>query len=240
MPLIELINLSQKFNKHEILKNINLTIERGEIFTLIGPTGAGKTTLLRLIDLLDIPSGGSMRFDGIDTGKSTTSRLEIRRRMAFVLQKPVVFNTSVYDNIACGLKWRRISKEDIHRRVSNILEMVELSSYKNRKARTLSGGEVQRVAIGRAIAVESELLILDEPTANLDPMSARKIEQLINNLNRNKQTTIIIATHDMAQVQRLADRVGVILNGEIQQTGYWKDILNSPGNADIAYFLGEV
>jgi tungstate transport system ATP-binding protein len=240
MPLIEIKDLHQSYHKHEILKNINLSIEKGEIFTLIGPTGAGKTTLLRLIDLLDIPSGGSIRFDDIDIGKSNDTRLEMRRRMAFVLQKPVVFNTSVYENVAYGLKWRNINKEDIRRRVDDILEIVELSDYTNRKARTLSGGEVQRVAIARAIAIDPELLILDEPTANLDPMSARKVEQLISNINKQKQTTIIIATHDMAQVQRLADRVSIILDGEIQQTGYWQDILNSPRNADIAYFLGGI
>lgn len=238
MSLIETVDLCQRFGERDILKNINLRIEQGEIFAIIGPTGAGKTTLLRLIDLLDIPSSGRVYFDGIDTTKSAMGRLEVRRRMSFVLQKPIVFNTSVYDNIAYGLKWRGVGKGDIHHRVDSILEVVGLSEYRNRKACTLSGGEVQRVAIARAIAVEPEVLLLDEPTANLDPISTSKIEELITSINRQYHTTIMMATHDMSQGQRLADRVGVLLNGEIAQTGQWEEVLSSPRNREIADFAG--
>ncbi|MFC1943280.1 ABC transporter ATP-binding protein [Chloroflexota bacterium] len=238
MPLIEIIDLCQRYGERDTLKNINIRVERGEVFALIGHTGAGKTTLLRLIDLLDSPVSGRIYFDGIDVTESGRRKLEARRRMAFVLQKPIVFNMSVYDNIACGPKWRGVEKDSIRQKVGSILDMVGLSADRNRNARTLSGGEVQRVAIARAIVSEPEVLLMDEPTANLDPISEAKIEELIRNIIHRYNTTIIMATHDMAQGQRLADRVGVLLNGKIQQTGDWREVFNSPRNREVANFVG--
>ncbi|MFC2011418.1 ABC transporter ATP-binding protein [Chloroflexota bacterium] len=238
MSFIETRDLCQRYNERDTLKNINIRVERGEVFALIGPTGAGKTTLLRLIDLLDLPASGGIYFDGRDVTESGRRKLETRRRMAFVLQKPVVFNMSVYDNIAYGLKWRGTERNSIHKRVSSILETVGLHSYKDRNARTLSGGEVQRVAIARAIVSEPELLLLDEPTANLDPISSAKVEEIIANIIQRYDTTIIMATHDMSQGQRLADMVSVLLNGEIMQTGDWRRVFNSPRNREVAGFVG--
>ena len=234
MSLIETVNLCHRYGDEVILNNINMGVDRGEVFALIGPTGAGKTTLLRLIDLLEVPASGKIYFNGNDVTQAGRSRLEARRRMAFVLQKPVVFNTSVYGNIAYGLKWRGAGKSSIHQKVNSILEMVNLSSYKNRNARTLSGGEVQRVAIASAIAIEPEILLLDEPTANLDPISTSRIEELITDIVHQYNTTIIMATHDMTQGQRLADRIGVLIDGEIHQTGGWREIFTSPRNREVA------
>ncbi|MFC1873832.1 ABC transporter ATP-binding protein [Chloroflexota bacterium] len=238
MSLIETRELGQRFGERDILKNINLRVERGEVFALIGPTGTGKTTFLRLINLLDPPTSGRIYFDGTDITESGKGRVETRRRMAFVLQKPVVFNMSVYDNIAYGLKWRGQAKSDIHRKVDDMLNVIGLAGYQNRNARTLSGGEVQRVAIARAIISQPEVLLMDEPTANLDPVSASRIEDLIADIIRRDTITIIMATHDMAQGQRLADRVGVLLDGEIQQTGDWHEVFNSPRNKEVANFIG--
>ena len=238
MSLIETRDLSQAYGRREILNNINLRVERGEVLALIGPTGAGKTTLLRLIDLIDTPTSGKIFFDGTDTSASARTRLEARRRMAFVLQKPIVFNMSVYDNIAYALKWRGENKNSIHQRVSSILEMVGLAADKNRNSRTLSGGEVQRVAIARALAVKPELLLLDEPTANLDPISAARVEELITDVIKRHVTTVIMATHDMSQGQRLADRIGVLMNGELIQTGGSQEIFTSPSNRELAEFVG--
>ena len=238
MALIETINLCQKYGERDILKNINLRIDRGEVFALIGPTGAGKTTLLRLIDLIDMPTSGKILFDGVDTAESAKVRLGMRRRMAFVLQKPMVFNLSVYDNIAYGLKWRGVRGSELREKVNQVLEMVGLSTDKNRNARTLSGGEVQRVAIARAIAIEPEVLLLDEPTANLDPNAALRIEELITSIIRHYATTIIMATHDLSQGQRLADRIGVLMNGELLQTGDSRDIFTAPRNREVAEFVG--
>jgi tungstate transport system ATP-binding protein len=238
MSLIETVNLCQRYDERDILKNINLKVDRGEVFALIGPTGAGKTTFLRLVNLLDPPVSGIIYFDGIDTTESARLRSELRRRMAFVFQKPIVFNMSVYDNIAAGLKWRRIEKSRVREKTNTILDIVGLSAYKNRNARTLSGGEVQRVAIARAIVSEPEVLLLDEPSANLDPASASRIESLITDIIHRYNTTIIMATHDMSQGQRLADRVGVLLNGEIMQSGDWREVFNSPQNREVADFVG--
>ena len=238
MSLIETVDLCQRYGEQDILKNVNIKVERGEVFALIGSTGAGKTTLLRLIDLLDAPTSGRIYFDGTDVTELGSRRLEVRRRMAFVLQKPVVFNASVSDNIAYGLKWRGVGRSNIQTEVNQILETVGLSAYKNRNARTLSGGEVQRVAIARAIATKPEVLLLDEPTANLDPVSISRIEELIASIIHQHQTTIIIATHDMSQGQRLADRVAMLFNGEILQTGEWREVFNFPRNRQIADFVG--
>ncbi len=238
MPLIETADLCQKYSERDILKNVNIRVDRGEVFALIGPTGAGKTTLLRLLDLLDAPTSGRIYFDGSEVTESGSRRLTARRRMAFVLQKPVVFNTSVYDNIACGLKWRGVGKNDLRAKVNNVLEMVGLSAAKKQNARTLSGGEVQRVAIARAIVTEPEVLLLDEPTANLDPVSTSRTEDLIKDIIHRYQTTIMMATHDMSQSQRLADRVAMLFDGEIRQTGDWREVFNSPRNREIADFVG--
>jgi len=238
MSLIETVDLCQRFGERDILKNINLRIDRSEVFALIGPTGSGKTTLLRLIDLLDMPASGKIYFNGTDVTESGKRKFETRRRMSFVLQKPTVFNTSVYDNIAYGLKWRGAGRSTIRGKVDSILQMVGLSAEKNRNARTLSGGEVQRVAIARAIATEPEVLLLDEPTANLDPVSISSIEELIRDILRQYDTTLIMATHDMSQGQRLADRVSLLLDGEILQTGNWREVFNYPRNREAADFVG--
>jgi len=238
MALIETRDLCQRYDEQDVLKNINLRVDRGEVFALIGPTGAGKTALLRLIGLIDEPAAGKIRFDGVDVTESRRVRLAARRRMAFVLQKPVAFNVSVYDNIACGLRWRGMSRSGIRRKVDGILEMVGLSDYEDRNARALSGGEVQRVAMARAIVTEPEVLLLDEPTANLDPISALKIEELITGIIRRYTATIIMATHDMSQGQRLADRIGVLMNGRILQMGSSREVFGYPKNQEVAEFVG--
>jgi tungstate transport system ATP-binding protein len=158
--------------------------------------------------------------------------------MSFIHQKPQVFNLSVYDNVACGLRWRGEEKNRIAGKVDHILEMVGLEGYKNRNARTLSGGEAQRVALARSLVLEPEVLLLDEPTANLDPISTAKIEQLISYVARQHNTTMIMATHDMSQGQQLADRIGVLLDGRLVQTGNATDIFRSPQNEEVAHFVG--
>jgi len=238
MSLIEVTGLNHRYGERAILENINLNVDRGEVFTLIGPTGAGKTTLLRIIDLLEVPGAGEIYFDGRCIPRSGKQRLEIRRRMSFIHQKPQVFNLSVYDNVACGLRWRGEEKNRIDGKVDHILEMIGLEGYKNRNARTLSGGEAQRVALARSLVLEPEVLLLDEPTANLDPVSTAKIEQLISYIARQRNTTMIMATHDMSQGQQLADRMGVLLDGRLVQTGNVTDIFRSPQNEKVAHFVG--
>jgi tungstate transport system ATP-binding protein len=236
--MIRITALSRKAGERKILDDINLDIRRGEIFTLIGPSGSGKTTLLRLIDLLDRPSSGKIFFDGEDTAGTEQARLAIRRRMGMVFQKPAVLNTTVAENVAFGLKFRGADPSKIAQRVTSALELVGLKGFEERRAVTLSGGEMQRVAIARAMVTEPEVLLLDEPTANLDPVSSGIIEELLIRINNKFRTTIILATHDMVQGQRLAHRMGVIMNGHLAQVGSLHDIFYQPDGKEVARFVG--
>ena len=237
--MIRITDLSRRAGGKTILESINIEIHRGEILTFIGPSGSGKTSLLRLIDLLDMPTTGTIIFDGIDTATSNEGvRLYLRRRMAMVFQKPAVLNTTVAGNVAFGLKFRNTEKSEIESRVREALEIVGLLHLADRKAVTLSGGEMQRVAIARALVTRPEVLLLDEPTANLDPVNTELIEKLILAIHRKFHTTIILSTHDMIQGQRLADRMGVIINGRIAQVGSIHDIFYRPQGKDIARFVG--
>lgn len=238
MPLIETVAVSHRYGPRQVLRNIDLKVERGEVLAVIGPNGAGKSTLLRLIDLLEKPSSGNIYFAGMDVTGAGKRQLEVRRRMALVLQKPVVFDASVYDNIACGLKWRSQTSHQIRGRVEHLLELVKLSPFRDKNARTLSGGEAQRVALARAVAFQPEVLLLDEPTANLDPVSAIKMEELIHNIFQQYHTTIIMATHDLAQGRRLANTVAVLVNGEIIQAGRAEEVFGSPLSQEVAEFVG--
>jgi len=236
--LLKVEHLHHSYGKAEILKNIDFGVERGEAFVTIGPTGSGKTTLLRLVSLLERPSSGNIYFDGHLVNNSERARLEIRRRMAVVSQKPAVFNASVFDNVAYGLKVRKEKGTGLRSKVMYALETVGLAGYERRDARTLSGGETQRVALARAMVVEPELLLLDEPTANLDPVSTTHIEKLVTDVIKKSNMTVMMATHDMFQGQRLADRMGVLVAGEMLQTGKPGEIFSSPRGREIAEFVG--
>jgi tungstate transport system ATP-binding protein len=236
--MIRISNLSRRIGDRTILDSVNLEIRNGEIFTLIGPSGSGKTTLLRLLDLLDRPTTGAIYFDGIITDRPETVRLMVRRRMAMVFQKPAVLNSTVTENVAAGLKFRGIEREEIARQVSSTLELVGLSHLAGRRAVTLSGGEIQRLAIARAVVTRPDVLFLDEPTANLDPANVEMVEELILRINRKFHTTILLSTHDMIQGQRLAHRIGVIIDGHLVQTGDLNTIFYHPANRAIASFVG--
>ncbi|RQW81601.1 MAG: ATP-binding cassette domain-containing protein [Methanothrix sp.] len=200
----------------DILKGINLTVQRGEVLALIGPTGSGKTTLLRQIGLLDGPTGGRIIFDGVSmAGAGERALLQARRRMAMVFQKPVMFRGSVQGNVSFGLKVRGRNDGE---RVRSALHAVGLSGYEERDAATLSGGEMQRIALARALVLQPELLLLDEPTANLDPKSAKSIDGIIQSL-ASENITVIMATHNMQQCRKLADRVAVLLGGRLVKLG---------------------
>ncbi len=234
--MIELEGVRKQFDEKIVLDGVVGRIERGEIFAVIGPSGSGKSTLLRLIDLLDTPTGGAIRVNGADihAGKS----LAIQRMMGMVFQKPAVFNTTVAENIAVGLRFRGAREAAIREKVEEALEMVDLSGYGDRRARTLSGGEMQRVALARAMVIEPEILLMDEPTANLDPVSVATIEDLVVRINRDLGTTVLISTHDMYQGQRLAHRLGVLMNGVFAQVGTPREVFTLPASREVARFVG--
>jgi len=238
MPLMQLINVGQVHNNNTLLEGINLSIEHDDVLALIGPTGAGKTTLIRIMSLLELPATGEVLFDGTNVIHSGNHKLKARRRMAYVQQKPIVFSMNVFDNIARGLKWRHTAKDVTRQRVEEALELIGMSEFRNRDAKTLSGGETQRVAIARALVTRPDLLLLDEPTANLDPLSVSKIEAILEKIIIEGRTTIVMTTHDMAQGQRLAKRIGVIINGKLPHIGSPTEVFFSPNSTEVAEFVG--
>ncbi|HII75983.1 MAG TPA: ABC transporter ATP-binding protein [Methanolinea sp.] len=236
--MIEFVHVDKRFGEKVVLKDLTFRIEKGEIFTFIGPSGTGKTTILRLIDLLENPSSGSVLIEGNDTKVSEGERVALRRRMSVVFQKPAALRGSVYENVALGLKFRGTPADEMRVRVTEALGLVGLDGYEERKATTLSGGELQRVAIARALVSRPEILLLDEPTANLDPASTERIENLISSINERFGTTIVLSTHDMIQGQRLATRIAVILNRTIGQVGDSHQIFYQPKSKEVARMVG--
>lgn len=237
MYIVELEKIYKNYGNLHVLKDINAQIKKGTSTALVGPTGSGKTVLLRLIDLLEQPSSGIVYFEGIDANESDKTRLEIRRQIGIVFQKPLAFKASVYDNIAYGLKIRG-KKENMDEKIKDLLELIGLSGYTKRNALKLSGGETQRLALARAMITEPELLLLDEPTANLDPISKKKLEELILKINRESETTIILTTHDLLQGQKLADSMIILNNGQILQSGSPEKVFRNPRSKFVADFIG--
>jgi tungstate transport system ATP-binding protein len=199
----------------KVLDSISFDVRRGETFVVIGPSGAGKTTLMRLIDLLEYPTDGRLDFDGMNTAQlDNYDRLKLRRRIGMIFQTTILFSTSVYANVAYGLKLRDRPEDVEAKSVSRALKTVGLQRFGQRYAKTLSGGEAQRVAIARILAYEPELLLLDEPTANLDPTNTSTVEKAIQKAKEEYGATVIIATHNMFQARRLGDRVALLLGGK--------------------------
>jgi len=237
--VIEFDHVVMNFGEKEVLKDVSFSINDREVFTFIGPSGSGKTTILRLIDMLERPKSGKILVDGTNVTKiRDREKIRVRRRMSMVFQKPSPLRGSVNANVAMGLRFRRVNADEISRRVSESLELVGLEGYEERKAITLSGGEMQRVAIARAITTKPEVLLLDEPTANLDPVSTETIESMIGDLKDRLGITVILSTHDMVQGQRLADRIAVIIDGRIGQIGTSKEIFYQPMNQAVAHMVG--
>ncbi|MGZ4919508.1 MAG: ABC transporter ATP-binding protein [Halobacteriota archaeon] len=237
--MIEFDHVFMNFGKKEVLKDVSFSINDGENFTFIGPSGSGKTTILRLINMLQRPTSGKILIDGTNvTLLRDREKIQVRRKMSMVFQKPSPLRGSVYANTAVGLRFRKVKADEISRRVSESLELVGLEGYEGRRADTLSGGEMQRVALARAIATTPEVLLLDEPTANLDPVSTETIESLIGDLKNRSGVTVILSTHDMEQGQRLADRIAVLIDGRIGQIGSSKEIFYNPMNQAVAHMVG--
>ncbi len=237
-PYLDIKRLSKRYNSSWALHNIDLEVKEGEVFGFIGPSGAGKTTLLRLIATLERPSEGTIQFDGIElTDLSEKDSLMIRRRMGFVFQNPIAFKRSVFENVAYGLRIRGEGGIALSKKVKAALQLVGLSELESRKAITLSGGEAQRLALIRTTIVEPELLLLDEPTANLDPANVALIENAISEIAKSQGTTIIIATHNMFQAERLANRVGFFLDGELVEVSETDHIFKHPKDERTRSFV---
>jgi len=229
-PLMETRNLGKSYNGTEALKNVNVKVDEGEVLAVVGPSGSGKTTLLRLLNLLDVPTAGEILFDGRDTACPDADRLDLRRRMGMVFQQAVLFNETVYENVAYPLKVRGHYDESKDLKVRDALKLVGLSGFERKHATGLSGGEAQRVALAQAMVYTPELLLLDEPTVNLDPRNVSIIESVVCKVNRQWGTTIIIATHNMLQAEQLATRVAVLREGELVEIGDTEEIFRKPSD----------
>jgi len=229
MPFIEAQSLCKNYSGRQVLKDINFKVQNGEIFVLVGPNGAGKTTLLRILDLLEEPSSGTVLFDGTQLNYySAKHQLALRRRIGIVFQQTVLFNMNVLDNVVYGLKVKGESDKSAKQRVRKTLELVQLRGFEQKNALALSGGEAQRVALAQALVIEPELLLLDEPTANLDPRNVSIIEEALSRVNREKKTTMIMATHNMLQAENLAQRVAALNEGRIERIGTFHEIFEAP------------
>jgi len=238
MTIIEARDITKSYNSLQVLRDVNLSVKEGEILGIIGPSGSGKSTLLRILDLIEPPTGGELSIFDVDVLAEQGHWLELRRRMGMLFQKPIVFNSSVYNNVAMGLSYRKVSGDEIDRKVKEALEAVGLSRYLKSRATDLSGGEQQRVSLSRVLVTDPEILFLDEPTANLDPTSTATIEEIVSRLNRERGTTVVMNTHNLMQGQRLAHRVAVMVNGTIAQAGKPRDIFHEPNTRSIAQFVG--
>lgn len=230
MAIVETQELTKTYADTYALKKISLTINKGELFAIVGPSGSGKTTFLRILDLIDHPSSGKIFFTGVEAPSSEQEILALRRRIGIVFQQTTLFNSSVYDNVAYPLKIRHQTENELRQRVSDTLELVGLRGFERRKALTLSGGEMQRVALAQALVFEPELLLLDEPTVNLDPRNAALIEHIISHVSRKSKITVVMATHNMFQAQQLADRAAVLREGELVGVGKVEEIFGRPSD----------
>jgi tungstate transport system ATP-binding protein len=212
-------------------------VEEGEVLSLIGPNGAGKTTLLQALSLLLKPFEGDLLFRGRKVGPACPV-LTYRRALAMVFQEPLLFDTTVFENVASGLRIRGLKRTQIRGVVMESLALFGISGLKDRSARSLSGGEAQRVSLARALAVRPDVMLLDEPFASLDPRSREPLIEDMQAILRTTKTTTVLVTHDLAEALRLSDRIAVMTRGAIRQTGSPEDVMNAPMDEFVASFLG--
>src|SRR5690554_6894774 len=238
---IEVKDLNKKFGTFQALDNVSLDFPTGELVALLGPSGCGKTTLLRIIAGLEFPDSGSVLFHGEDA-----TDVHVRERnVGFVFQHYALFrHMTVFDNVAFGLTVRprasRPSKEDISRRVHELLQLVQLDWLADRYPDQLSGGQRQRIALARALAVEPKVLLLDEPFGALDAKVRKDLRRWLRRLHDELHITSIFVTHDQEEAMEVADRIVVLNKGKIEQIGTPEEVYNQPASAFVYEFIGHV
>ncbi len=236
MPLLSLDGISKRYDTTNAVNDFSLNIEGGEIFGLLGQSGSGKSTLLRLVAGLEKLDKGTLVFDNKDITKQKTEE----RGFGMVFQSHALFpHLNVHENVAFGLKSQGVSKNLIDEKVNEMLSLVHLSGYENRRIEELSGGEQQRVAIARALAIEPKLLLFDEPFSNLDVTLRESTGKELRHIVKNLDLTAIYVTHDQDEAYTLCDRIGVIHKGQLLQVGTPREIYNTPANVTVAKFLGK-
>ena len=235
--LIRLSDLSMNYDGDTpVLDNINLYINDSEFLTLLGPSGCGKTTTLRIIGGFLTPTAGDVFFDG----KRINDVPAYKRQINTVFQRYALFpHLDVYDNVAFGLRIKKLSADDIHKRVTEMLETVCLKGFENRRVEQLSGGQQQRVAIARALVNEPKVLLLDEPLGALDQRLRKDMQNELKRIQQATGITFVYVTHDQEEALTMSDTIVVMDRGRIQQIGKPEDIYNEPKNAFVADFIGE-
>ena len=234
--LIRLNGISKSFDGETVLDNMNLEIHDKEFITLLGPSGCGKTTTLRIIGGFETPDAGDIFFDG----KRINDMPPYQRQVNTVFQRYALFpHLNVFDNIAFGLRVRKLPAAEIRAKVKEMLQLVNLRGFERRRVNTLSGGQQQRVAIARALINEPKVLLLDEPLAALDLKLRKDMQNELKNIQHKTGITFIFVTHDQEEALSMSDTVVVMANGRIQQIGSPTDIYNEPVNAFVADFIGE-
>ena len=234
--VIELRDITVEFDGERVLDRLNLSIGDGEFVTLLGSSGCGKTTTLRVIAGFIQPQSGEVFFDG----KSVAGLPPYKRPVNTIFQRYALFpNYNVYENIAFGLKLKKVPKDEIKERVTEMLRLVNLSGFENRSVTRLSGGQQQRVAIARARINQPKVLLLDEPLAALDLKLRKDMQNELKNMQKKLGITFIYVTHDQEEALSMSDTVVVMNEGTVQQIGKPTDIYNEPQNAFVADFIGE-
>jgi len=218
-PLFELKNLKKSFNSRDIFDVPLLELSQDKIYAIVGPNGSGKSTFLKILNTLEKPTSGTVLFRGKDLFHSSHAG-NMKKEMTMVMQNPYLFNTTVFKNVAYGLKIRNVDRKTLKKNVEETLELVGLSHLKNRRVVNLSGGEIQRIAIARGLVINPRVLFLDEPTANVDHPNVRLVEEIILKIKEEKNTSIIMTTHNQSQAHLLADKVLSIINKNITDTYY--------------------
>ncbi|MBQ4089379.1 MAG: ABC transporter ATP-binding protein [Clostridia bacterium] len=236
MRLIELKGIKKSFGDTQVLRGVDLYIRKKEFLTLLGPSGCGKTTMLRIIGGFEFADEGTVTFEGMDL----THVPPYKRRVNTVFQKYALFtHMNVRDNIAFGLKLKKMSKSEIDKRVGRMLELVNMEGYEKRSSDSLSGGQQQRIAIARALVNEPEVLLLDEPLGALDLKLRKSMQVELKAMQQELGITFIYVTHDQEEALTMSDTIAVMSGGRIHQIGDPKRIYDEPKNAFVADFIGE-
>lgn len=231
-PLYELREVVVRYGGRSVLSIDHLDLMGDESTVVVGPNGAGKSTLLRLLNFLEPPTSGELRFRGEPL--DYPAPLALRRRVTTVFQRPALLNRSVWDNVSYGLKLRGSDSRPVVRRLMTQLDLTDLAEA---PAADLSGGESQRAAMARALAVEPEVLLLDEPTANLDPYNLTVVERMIQQLRSERVCALLVVTHNVFQARRLADRVVMLHAGRLIEVAEADAFFDHPGDPRSAAFV---
>lgn len=232
---INIHNVKKQYDNKVILDQLSLHIKAGEFFTLLGPSGCGKTTLLRMIIGFNTIDGGT-----IEVNNQVVNNIPVNKRnMGMVFQNYAIFpNLSVKENVAFGLKTRKLSKAEIEEKINYILEVVKITEFKDRMPEKLSGGQQQRVALARALVIHPQILLMDEPLSNLDAKLRVEMRNAIKQIQSEIGITTVYVTHDQEEALAISDRIAIMNNGEIQQIGSPRAIYERPANVFVSTFVG--